>query len=151
MKNVGKCQQNLPSKSRNAFIFPPPPPREQTSSVDRFFRGGNSCKLGSFCYLTVSGVCISSLCFINADGHRAVINSKEEEKFILEQIDDIFVEIGLTVSDSLENDDLVWDYNANGIQADQLQWYKDEQPRFKEPNCLATDCRKKLSQAQMPD
>ncbi|XP_075239534.1 uncharacterized protein LOC142335079 isoform X2 [Convolutriloba macropyga] len=49
-------------------------------------------------------------------------------------------QIGLTVSDSLENDELVWDHNANGIQTDQLQWYNDEQPRFKEPNCLATDC-----------
>ncbi|XP_075261463.1 uncharacterized protein LOC142353140 [Convolutriloba macropyga] len=83
-------------------------------------------------------VCYRSDCFANTEGHRAIINSKEEETFILEQIEDIFLEIGLSGYTSLENDDLSWDNNANGIPPEQLRWYYGK-PRSSQPNCLAAD------------
>ena len=56
----------------------------------------------------------------------------------MEQIEDIFLEIGLSGYTSLENDDLSWDNNANGIPTEQLKWYYGK-PRSSQPNCLAAD------------
>ena len=86
----------------------------------------------------LKGICSRAECYHSTDGSRAVINSKEEEKFILENIDDIFLEIGLGLSEEVQNGDLVWDKKANGLPSDQLQWYY-EGKMLEGPNCLASD------------